>query len=35
VTPPPPSAPPSGQLAVVDLGEHLVIHSQPATGRTQ
>jgi|GEM_PF-2107454 len=35
VTAPPPSAPPSGELAVVDPGDHLITRSQPATGRTQ
>lgn len=35
VTAPPPSAPPSGQLAMIDPGGHLVPHSQPTTGPTQ
>lgn len=35
VTAPAPSAPSSGQLAVVDPGDHLVPRSLPTTGRTQ
>jgi len=32
VTPPPPSAPPTGRLAAADPGERLVARSQPASG---